>query len=155
MTAFIIFSPVYRMGELAVELYWQHAPNTCRNFAELSRRGYYNGTKFHRYYCKFGLIEVGKVPFDLVYFLVIWTVFYCFSIRPGRGSCLPIRKLEFLSTPESYKSRAAKIWRVQKKSKWVDAQRKFPLFAYEGERQEFWTLVQRHLIWTSFELFLL
>merc|ERR1711973_1022376 len=36
------------MGELAVELYWQHAPNTCRNFAELSRRGYYNGTKFHR-----------------------------------------------------------------------------------------------------------
>jgi len=36
------------MGEIAVELYWQHAPNTCRNFAELSRRGYYNGTKFHR-----------------------------------------------------------------------------------------------------------
>jgi len=36
------------MGELVVELYWKHAPMTCRNFAELSRRGFYNGTKFHR-----------------------------------------------------------------------------------------------------------
>nr|ACO11158.1 Peptidyl-prolyl cis-trans isomerase-like 1 [Caligus rogercresseyi] len=36
------------MGEFTVELYWKHAPNTCRNFAELVRRGYYNGTKFHR-----------------------------------------------------------------------------------------------------------
>lgn len=31
-----------------MELYWKHAPNTCRNFAELARRGYYNGVKFHR-----------------------------------------------------------------------------------------------------------
>ena len=37
-----------RMGEVVIELYWQHAPNTCRNFAELARRGYYDGTKFHR-----------------------------------------------------------------------------------------------------------
>ncbi|NWV62182.1 PPIL1 protein, partial [Malurus elegans] len=36
------------MGPLVLELYWQHAPRTCKNFAELSRRGYYNGTKFHR-----------------------------------------------------------------------------------------------------------
>ncbi|XP_014484161.1 PREDICTED: peptidyl-prolyl cis-trans isomerase-like 1 [Dinoponera quadriceps] len=36
------------MGEITVELYWKHAPITCRNFAELTRRGYYNGTKFHR-----------------------------------------------------------------------------------------------------------
>jgi peptidyl-prolyl cis-trans isomerase-like 1 len=36
------------MGEIVVELYWKHAPQTCRNFAELSRRGYYNNTKFHR-----------------------------------------------------------------------------------------------------------
>ncbi|KAI1303050.1 Peptidyl-prolyl cis-trans isomerase-like 1 [Halotydeus destructor] len=36
------------MGEIVIELYWKHAPNTCRNFAELARRGYYNGTKFHR-----------------------------------------------------------------------------------------------------------
>lgn len=38
----------YRMGTIVVELYWQHAPNTCKNFAELARRGYYNNTKFHR-----------------------------------------------------------------------------------------------------------
>uniref|UniRef100_A0A336M3U4 Peptidyl-prolyl cis-trans isomerase n=1 Tax=Culicoides sonorensis TaxID=179676 RepID=A0A336M3U4_CULSO len=36
------------MGDLKIELYWKHAPNTCRNFAELARRGYYNGTVFHR-----------------------------------------------------------------------------------------------------------
>jgi peptidyl-prolyl cis-trans isomerase-like 1 len=36
------------MGDVMIELYWKHAPNTCRNFAELSNRGYYNGTKFHR-----------------------------------------------------------------------------------------------------------
>ncbi|XP_053971271.1 peptidyl-prolyl cis-trans isomerase-like 1 [Hylaeus anthracinus] len=36
------------MGELVIELYWKHVPITCRNFAELTRRGYYNGTKFHR-----------------------------------------------------------------------------------------------------------
>merc|ERR1712076_344571 len=36
------------MGPLPVELYWDHAPDTCRNFAELSRRGYYNGLVFHR-----------------------------------------------------------------------------------------------------------
>ena len=36
------------MGTFEVELYWNHAPKTCANFAELSRRGYYNKTKFHR-----------------------------------------------------------------------------------------------------------
>lgn len=36
------------MGEITIELYWKHAPNTCRNFAELVRRGYYNNTVFHR-----------------------------------------------------------------------------------------------------------
>ncbi|CAG2116940.1 unnamed protein product, partial [Medioppia subpectinata] len=36
------------MGEIVFELYWKEAPKTCKNFAELSRRGYYNGTKFHR-----------------------------------------------------------------------------------------------------------
>ncbi|GJP46581.1 hypothetical protein CLOM_g5850 [Closterium sp. NIES-68] len=36
------------MGQITVELYQKHAPKTCRNFLELSRRGYYNGTKFHR-----------------------------------------------------------------------------------------------------------
>ncbi|XP_076351800.1 peptidyl-prolyl cis-trans isomerase-like 1 Cypl isoform X2 [Tachypleus tridentatus] len=37
-----------RMGVMTIELYWNEAFNTCRNFAELSRRGYYNDVKFHR-----------------------------------------------------------------------------------------------------------
>lgn len=36
------------MGDIEVELYWEHAPRTCKNFAELTRRGYYDKTKFHR-----------------------------------------------------------------------------------------------------------
>ncbi|KAL0191412.1 hypothetical protein M9458_014110, partial [Cirrhinus mrigala] len=36
------------MGTVVLELYWNHAPKTCKNFAELGRRGYYNNTKFHR-----------------------------------------------------------------------------------------------------------
>lgn len=35
-------------GTIQIELYWKHAPLTCRNFAELARRGYYNGNRFHR-----------------------------------------------------------------------------------------------------------
>ena len=48
MTVLICKKKIHRMGEITVELYWKHAPQTCRNFAELARRGYYNGTKFHR-----------------------------------------------------------------------------------------------------------
>ncbi|MFH4981968.1 hypothetical protein AB6A40_008677 [Gnathostoma spinigerum] len=36
------------MGNFCIELYWEYAPKTCKNFAELARRGYYNGTIFHR-----------------------------------------------------------------------------------------------------------
>merc|ERR1711871_766358 len=36
------------MGSLSVELYWHEALRTCKNFAELARRGYYNNVKFHR-----------------------------------------------------------------------------------------------------------
>lgn len=36
------------MGDIEVELYWKHCPNTCRNFAELAKRGYYNNVIFHR-----------------------------------------------------------------------------------------------------------
>ena len=36
------------MGNIEIELYWKHAPNTCKNFYELSKRGYYNKTIFHR-----------------------------------------------------------------------------------------------------------
>jgi len=33
---------------MSIELYWNHAPKTCQNFAELARKGYYNNTIFHR-----------------------------------------------------------------------------------------------------------
>ncbi|KMZ60300.1 Peptidyl-prolyl cis-trans isomerase [Zostera marina] len=36
------------MGPVRVEMYCKHAPKTCRNFLELSRRGYYDNVKFHR-----------------------------------------------------------------------------------------------------------
>eukprot|EP00158_Paraphelidium_tribonemae_P010063 Partr_v1_DN30877_c0_g1_i1_m32688 putative PPIases accelerate the folding of proteins (By similarity) len=36
------------LGSLTVELYHKHAPRTCENFRELSRRGYYNGVSVHR-----------------------------------------------------------------------------------------------------------
>eukprot|EP00041_Stephanoeca_diplocostata_P005715 m.66935 g.66935 ORF g.66935 m.66935 type:complete len:165 (-) comp15957_c0_seq2:189-683(-) len=36
------------MGNITCELYWKHAPKTCKNFAELAKRGYYNGVIFHR-----------------------------------------------------------------------------------------------------------
>ena len=36
------------MGKIVVELYWDHAPKTCKNFAELARRGYYDKSIFHR-----------------------------------------------------------------------------------------------------------
>ncbi|KAL2928647.1 Peptidyl-prolyl cis-trans isomerase CYP18-2 [Bienertia sinuspersici] len=36
------------MGPFVVELYYKHSPRTCRNFLELSRRGYYDNAKFHR-----------------------------------------------------------------------------------------------------------
>ena len=32
------------MGSFEVELYVKHAPRTCKNFLELAKRGYYNGT---------------------------------------------------------------------------------------------------------------
>lgn len=32
------------LGNFEVELYVKHAPKTCKNFIELSRRGYYNDT---------------------------------------------------------------------------------------------------------------
>ncbi|KAG4301712.1 hypothetical protein PCANB_001806 [Pneumocystis canis] len=36
------------MGSITIELYYDHAPKTCKNFYELSKRGYYNGVIFHR-----------------------------------------------------------------------------------------------------------
>ncbi|PFH35708.1 peptidyl-prolyl cis-trans isomerase family 1 [Besnoitia besnoiti] len=39
---------VTSMGDIEVELYWEHAPKTCRNFFELAKSGYYDNTIFHR-----------------------------------------------------------------------------------------------------------
>lgn len=36
------------LGDLEIELYFDHAPRTCNNFYELAKVGYYNGTIFHR-----------------------------------------------------------------------------------------------------------
>lgn len=38
----------YLQGSFTLELYTSHAPKTCNNFATLVRRGYYDGTVFHR-----------------------------------------------------------------------------------------------------------
>ncbi|CEG72423.1 heme binding [Rhizopus azygosporus] len=36
------------MGSIHIELYWDHAPRTCKNFYELAKKGYYDGVSFHR-----------------------------------------------------------------------------------------------------------
>jgi peptidyl-prolyl cis-trans isomerase-like 1 len=36
------------MGSFTVELYSRQAPKACQNFTELAKRGYYDGTVFHR-----------------------------------------------------------------------------------------------------------
>merc|ERR1711953_553073 len=46
------------MGSFECELYWQHAPKTCHNFASLADRGYYNGCLFHRIVPNF-IIQTG------------------------------------------------------------------------------------------------
>ncbi|CAD1479907.1 unnamed protein product, partial [Heterotrigona itama] len=68
------------MGEIVIELYWKHVPITCRNFAELTRRGYYNGTKFHRVIRDFmiqGIVRYYDIDFMIQGFLR----YYIFSFR--------------------------------------------------------------------------
>jgi len=36
------------LGDIQLELYWNHAPRTCQNFTGLAKQGYYNGIIFHR-----------------------------------------------------------------------------------------------------------
>ncbi|XP_022863657.1 uncharacterized protein LOC111383739 isoform X2 [Olea europaea var. sylvestris] len=50
------------MASFTVEMYYDYAPKTCKNFIELARRGYYDNVKFHRIikislilYCKVGI----------------------------------------------------------------------------------------------------
>ncbi|CEP15136.1 hypothetical protein [Parasitella parasitica] len=44
------------MGSIHVELYWDHAPKTCKNFYELAKQGKYDKVSFHR------IIAVGGDP---------------------------------------------------------------------------------------------
>ncbi|KAG8698778.1 heme binding [Ceratobasidium sp. 394] len=46
------------MGEISLELYWDHAPKTCENFSTLAKRGYYNGVIFHRVVADF-MVQCG------------------------------------------------------------------------------------------------
>lgn len=45
-------------GAIIVELYHDHAPKTCRNFASLAQRGYYNNVIVHRVIPNF-MIQTG------------------------------------------------------------------------------------------------
>lgn len=36
------------MGPIKIELYWDHAPKTCKNFYTLAKQGYYDNCIFHR-----------------------------------------------------------------------------------------------------------
>ncbi|KMS93991.1 hypothetical protein BVRB_025890, partial [Beta vulgaris subsp. vulgaris] len=36
------------MGDIEIELYWNEAPLTCKNFAGLARRQFYDNVPFHR-----------------------------------------------------------------------------------------------------------
>ena len=37
--------PARTQGNITVELYWKHTPKTCKNFAALAQRGYYNNVR--------------------------------------------------------------------------------------------------------------
>ena len=54
------------MGDITIELYWKHAPKTCKNFAELSRKKYYNNTIFHRIIPGF-MVQGGDPTGELIY----------------------------------------------------------------------------------------
>lgn len=75
----LTYSVNFRMGQITIELYWNHAPETCRNFAELCRRGYYNNTKFHRIIRNF-MIQ-GK---SLMFIKILNKGKLIFSLRLGK-----------------------------------------------------------------------
>lgn len=69
------------MGSFTVELYYKHAPKSCKNFEELAKKGYYDGTKFHR------IIRVRMHPFLL---LCCADVVLCHMVVPFRF-CVALR----------------------------------------------------------------
>ncbi|KAH7929634.1 cyclophilin-like protein [Leucogyrophana mollusca] len=47
------------MGDIELELYWDHAPITCKNFTTLVSSKYYNNIIFHRIIADF-MIQTGS-----------------------------------------------------------------------------------------------
>lgn len=69
---------------ICIELYWDHAPKTCKNFAELARRGYYNGTIFHRIIADFmiqGGDPTGTGLFSKFLFVDMWNNLLIFETK--------------------------------------------------------------------------
>ena len=44
----MIIINVKNFGKIKIELYYENAPNTCANFVELARNGFYDNLTFHR-----------------------------------------------------------------------------------------------------------
>jgi len=58
------------IGTFVIELYVHEAPRTCKNFAELARRGYYNGA----------LLRCLSAPRDLRVQRVNSSTLLCFAV---------------------------------------------------------------------------
>lgn len=54
------------VGFNTCQMYYKHAPKTCRNFIELSRKGYYDGVIFHR---------IVKVLYISTFFCLFFIIF--------------------------------------------------------------------------------
>ena len=67
------------MGDITIELYWKHAPKTCKNFTELSRKKYYNNTIFHRIIP--GFMIQGGDPTGKRVILVLHNKGYCIILQ--------------------------------------------------------------------------
>ena len=77
------------MGIIVLELYWKHAPKTCKNFAELARRGYYNGTKFHRIIKDFMIQGVDPTGTGTVKSTLVSEASSCYNWVEGSQGSLP------------------------------------------------------------------
>lgn len=65
-----------------MELYWNEAPKTCRNFSELSKRGYYDNTKFHRIIPDF-IVQGWFIVFLFSFFNIRICLFFFFWCKGG------------------------------------------------------------------------
>ncbi|KAG6517555.1 hypothetical protein ZIOFF_020949 [Zingiber officinale] len=96
------------MGPFTVEMYYKHAPKTCRNFVELSRRGYYDNVKFHRIIKDF--IVQGGDPTgtgrggESIYGLVTRSDVHCCTsyVMLMRFDCIGILVFPFLLTSPKF-----------------------------------------------------